>query len=505
MNRRTVWGLAALALAQWGLLTAGLSRQSLWIDEWFTIKDVSPGWPDFIPELILTERRPPLYWALLKLWMGLAGESEFALRLFSVLMAALLLAASFNLARRLVGPSAAAVAAGLLAFSPFLILFSRMLRSYSLFALLVTAATIALLRLAGRLTPARWGLYAGLAVLLIYTDYGALGVLVVHGLWLLKDLPGGAGRVLARLAALAVAGLAFAPWIGVAAQQSERSAGGLAADLAGSPPGLALKLAIPFVALGAGETIYPWQPLAGLSIAVCAFLAVMGARRLWAAARAAAGLLVGWFGVSVVFTATVLSLIAVDITFLNVTSRAPHLAVAYSLLIGAGLVSLGRRRWRAAALAVVGGAFGVALLNYFAGREFLNPIYAVPVRDVVRQVSVEAGPDELIIAEFDTLFGHYYAAQPGRAGYQDAAPEHNRATIEARRPGRVWLITFGRDRTAGAFGAEALGDWLLSDYRIASSRGYAEVGPAYNWVKERLLGRPAYRYKLNVTVYERRP
>ena len=59
-RRRDLWIVTGLLLANWALLLAGLVRQSLWIDEWFTVQDVAPAWSDFLPHLIQTERRPPL-------------------------------------------------------------------------------------------------------------------------------------------------------------------------------------------------------------------------------------------------------------------------------------------------------------------------------------------------------------------------------------------------------------------------------------------------------------
>src|SRR5204862_5054832 len=73
-RNRDLWIVTGILFANWALLLTRLARQSLWIDEWFTVQDVAPAWRDFLPHLIQAERRPPLYWALLKIWMTFAGH-----------------------------------------------------------------------------------------------------------------------------------------------------------------------------------------------------------------------------------------------------------------------------------------------------------------------------------------------------------------------------------------------------------------------------------------------
>ncbi len=511
MRRNFIWAVCGLLLAQWALLLAGLAAQSMWVDEWFTVQDVSPAWRDFIPNLIATERRPPLYWALLKLWIGLAGQSEYVMRFFSVATTALLTAAAFRLARLLRSdePLIGLIAAAWLAFSPFVVLYGRMMRSYALFALVTVAATCWLLRLNARFTRARWFAYTISIGILLYVDYGALAIFGIHGLWLLSEARGraawGHDPTLKKLSALIAAAVLFSPWASVLLAQSARSLAGVAADLAASPVGLALKLVMPFVALGVGETLYPWNPLALSAIAVSGLLALLGLRSFLQKRAAVGRLMLSWLSLSILFTTTLFTFVSIDITFLNVTSRTPHLALVYGLLIACGVSALSRWRWRTLALSVVGAGFALSLFNLYAGREFLNPIYALPVRQIVAQLRSQGLAGDLIIAEPDTIFGYYYLAQPGPAAYADADFDRNRSVIEARRPARIWLLTFGRDRTAGAFNTDALVEWLQSRYVEQSRQGYGAVGPSYVWVKEHLLRRPVYTHKLTVRLYVRRP
>jgi len=502
------WWMLAVCGGSWVLLLTQLSHLSLWIDEWFTVKDVSPTWANFIPELIATERRPPLYWALLKLWMSVAGDSEWVMRWFSAACVVVTMAGAFQLTKTLTRNNRLAfLSAAFMAAAPFTILYGRMMRSYWLFTLLVVLATYELWRLLSRPTRWRWLGYTLCATALFYTDYGAVAVLGTHGLWMIWQ----AWRLrswralLIPLSALGMAALFFIPWVGVLVAQSLRSTTSLiAADLATSPVGLTLKLAMPFVSFSIGETLYPWSPLGVIGVLLITALAAHGAWVLWKTQPLTAIFLLGWLGLSVLFTATLFSLVATDITFLNMASRTPHLIVVYSILIAQGWLSLPQRALRRVAGVGLGVVFAVSLGNYYQGLEFFNPIYTTPSREVAATLRATATADDLIIAEPDTLIGYYYQQHPGAAAYQDSDLPSNPALVENLRPKKIWIGVFGRDRSANEFDTAHFISWLAEQGYVETQRtGYAPVGESYRWVKARLLNREPYTHKLTLIEFSR--
>ncbi|HEX9117096.1 MAG TPA: glycosyltransferase family 39 protein [Anaerolineae bacterium] len=166
--------------------------------------------------------KPPLVLYLLAASMGLFGASEFALRLPGLLAGIGLLAVTYGLARRLGGPRLALLAAGLVAASPYGILFAPTAFTDPWLALWLTAAAWA--ALARRAASA--GLLLGLAIASKQT--GILGLPLVLALLVVtrqeaagpdetdqpRHLAPEAPRLLrltrdmARPAALAAAGLA---------------------------------------------------------------------------------------------------------------------------------------------------------------------------------------------------------------------------------------------------------------------------------------------------------
>lgn len=501
-------GMLAALLANWALLLAGLAQQSLWVDEWYTRYSLRQPWAGLLPSIEAIERRPPFYYALLKLWSEVAGGEELALRLWSVVMVVLAVALLYALGVRLFDRRTALVAAWLLALSPFWLLYGRMIRSYSLTMLLALLATL-LLVLAVRQGRWWWAAYGLAAAALVYTDYSGLPVLAAHGVYVLALTRRRTLRLLAAwLVTMVAVGLVYLLWLPAILRATSRSV--RITDLAGGPVGFSVKLAMPFFVWGAGETIYPWNPLGLVAALVAGLLLVWGLWRTLRTRAATGWLLLAWLALPLLFTATLLALIATDITFLNSASRTPGAYPAFALAMAAGLWAL-RRQWlRYVAAACIVGGLAAAIFNCFAGREYLNPIYAIPTRAIAADLAQQAGPDDLILAERDTLVGDYYQAQtqaqtgaePGKATYQDVDPAQNLAWIEQHQPPRVWVVTFGRDSTEGAFGTPELLQQLQQGYAPGQATHYGPVEPSYRAIKQRLTGRPAYDYKLTVTRYE---
>ena len=495
--------LASLLLA-WLLGTWRLAGQSMWIDEWFTHLNISKSWAEFLPSVLATERRPPLHFALLKVWSLLAGHEELALRLYSVGMVVLAVALIFALARQLLHPQAAAVAALLLAVSPFWLLYGRMIRAYSQTMMLALAATL-LLVIALRGRRAWWAAYVLAAVALIYTDYSGLPILAAHGVYVIARWIGTRPRRWTPLGpwlvAMVAVGLLYVPWLPAIMTATDRSV--RITDLAGGPLGFTVKLVMPLYTWGVGETIYPWHPLGAAAALTMGLLALLGLWKVWRAEHATAWLLGAWLALPLLFTATLLALVATDITFLNAASRTPGAAPAYILAAAGGLVAV-RRRWlQIAAAACLLGGIAAALINYFAGVQFLNPIYALPTRALAAELSAQAQPGDLILGERDTLIGYYYSQHPGAATYQDVDPQTNLAWIEQHEPTHIWLVTFGRDSTEGVFGTPELEAQLRAGYTLGASSGYGPVDPLYQAIKQRLTGRLSYADKLTIQQYSR--
>jgi mannosyltransferase len=145
-------------------LVLGLVRlrtPSFWVDEAFTAHAVRATLVNPIDQYHW------LYYAMLKPWSLVAGTSELALRLPSVVAAMVACSFLVFLGRSFLDRRIAVVAGLFLATSPFLVKWSQQARSYSIVLAAGLLATLLLFRALDRRSPAAWALY-GLAFSLVF-------------------------------------------------------------------------------------------------------------------------------------------------------------------------------------------------------------------------------------------------------------------------------------------------------------------------------------------------
>lgn len=151
-------------------------RRSLWLDEAYSVMVRSSAEP--LRLLTMEGPHPPLYFLLLKLWMGTFGRSEIAVRSLSVVLGVGGVAAIYLFARELYDRRTGLLAAALLSVSTLHVQLSQTARMYSalaLFSLLSMHFYVRLLDSDG--AGNRFG-YVAVSVLLVYTHvYGWFVVL----------------------------------------------------------------------------------------------------------------------------------------------------------------------------------------------------------------------------------------------------------------------------------------------------------------------------------------
>lgn len=218
LNRSQGAVLLALGVALLGLGLAfyRATQIGLWSDEFHSIR--LSRLP--LGQLLAGDYRdtqPPLYYALLQLYAGVAGWSELSLRLFSLAWFVPVLLLSFFVARELwMSDEASAMTTAIIALHPFFLNYAVEIRSYAMIAAIGLAAVYSYLRLL-RATERE---LAGEAMALALTSCLSLyvhhfGILVPAGIaaMSLANLGTQAGRrrSLLTLAMLVLAALAYIP------------------------------------------------------------------------------------------------------------------------------------------------------------------------------------------------------------------------------------------------------------------------------------------------------
>lgn len=210
-------GLAVLVLTA---VSLALRVRSLhfhfWIDEGISVGIASHPLSQ-LPHLLREDGSPPLYYALLHVWMRLFGHGEVATHVLSLIPAVLAVPVAFGCAASLFGRRVGVCCAVLVAFVPFLTSYAQETRMYSLMALLslLIAASFVhvfvyrrrrwlplfVVSLATSLYTHNWALFLAVACFAAYL--GCVYALPAERRGLLRDGAIGFGLV----------ALAYLPWL----------------------------------------------------------------------------------------------------------------------------------------------------------------------------------------------------------------------------------------------------------------------------------------------------
>jgi len=164
---------------------ATLTTQSAWLDEGYTMALARHNLGYVIHFTALYDQHPPLYYALLHLWLQAVGFGVLQGRLLSLLCGVGGVIALYVVAATIFDRATALYAAVLLALSPIATWYSDEIRMYAMAGFFAQAALAFLVR---ALRDDSWSLWAGFAVAAaaaFYTDYSAVYILIGAGLYAL--------------------------------------------------------------------------------------------------------------------------------------------------------------------------------------------------------------------------------------------------------------------------------------------------------------------------------
>lgn len=186
-----------------------LTDSCLWFDEIFSVHAAEHSWSGlwwFVAQDLV---HPPLFYAVLKLWIGIGGESLLCLRLLPVFFATLALFPFLHLCRELkIGRIATAIALFLLAVNGSLIKYSQTMRMYTLLMFLALMSVWLFARYVNRGKSWIWLIVVN--ILLVYTHYYGWLIVCAELVAILIFQRIKIGRMLWMLGAVA---LSFVPWL----------------------------------------------------------------------------------------------------------------------------------------------------------------------------------------------------------------------------------------------------------------------------------------------------
>ena len=190
-----------------------INTRSLWFDEASTL--ILAGLPlARLPDLLVrNEMNPPLYYALMHVWLKLFADPRLGLRVFSALCGVAALAAFRPLAERLLPARARLLALFFAAFSSYWIHAAQDGRVYSLLLLVSILWLRAVWDLSEGPSPRRWAAYALLSGLGLHLHYYFSFPLAADAAWLAWRFRRSPRELRAWAAAHAAVAAMFSPWL----------------------------------------------------------------------------------------------------------------------------------------------------------------------------------------------------------------------------------------------------------------------------------------------------
>jgi len=156
-----------------------LGSESIWLDEGYAV--VEANQPTVLGVLDAVygppEGTPPLYFVVLHLWMKYVGNTEFLLRLPSVIFSLISIVLIFLIGRKLYDSKTGIIAALLMSLSMIQILYSQEARPYGLFVMLVLLSSLFFIDFAKKGKTKDQILYLIFTILMLYAHYLGLFVL----------------------------------------------------------------------------------------------------------------------------------------------------------------------------------------------------------------------------------------------------------------------------------------------------------------------------------------
>jgi hypothetical protein len=266
--------LSALTVAAIAMRVPSFS-DSLYGDELSAYYVVSGHGVNTILDLVRSDQEvtPPLFFLVARLIQGV-GSPAHSLRWVPFFSSVASVPLTYLLGTRTIGRWAGLVAAAIMAFSPFLIVYSTEARPYGLLMLLSLGSTLALLRAIQVRRAWWWALYALLSCAVMYTHYTGAFLLIGQVAWALIYHRGTWRWLVGANLAAAVGWL---PWLSAYRADQKSPGAGLIGFL--QPFGLgAFKTDVLHWAIGHPLTVFSVRTLPGdFAIALIASGLALGA------------------------------------------------------------------------------------------------------------------------------------------------------------------------------------------------------------------------------------
>jgi uncharacterized membrane protein len=488
--------LVVVVLISVGLQIFAASQRSFWEDEAFTSTFARQG-PEIVAKMTDWDVHPPLYMYMAASWGKVFGYDEFGLRLLSILFSEFTLFLVYFFARTLMDTRTALAAVTILSFSPLFLMFGNNARYYSLATFLTVAVVFSMWQYSKSRKPIYLLSYILSSIAFLYLLFASVVVIAASAGWWFVNWRRREQRslldVLIWLMAQTLVFLAYLPGIQQLTGVLDRAPGfvGLRNVL------VALVKSLTYVSYvyALGETLSPLNPIAWLGGLVILGIAVYALLRNWRKIEF-------WLPISFVFLIVVSAVLVMGVlvnigrstveSWQNVPSRALYVLPFFAIWLGAGFAAL-PPRWLRLAVMCVGLAYAIGIYNFFAGQQYLRPIFAVPWRTIFSEIEQQARPGALVICgEGDSACNYYSHLY----GFQGLGPGALTDQIQNSAPEVWWIQNNLSLATTDKEKEQAFLSQLSQAYATVATRGFGKQDPGIRRLKSWFLVQDNYEFRV---------
>ncbi len=479
------------------MLFLSFYTKSFWGDEVLSINLSGQEWSQFFRTLA-EDYHPPVYFILLKIWIGIFSNHEFSLRVFQIIQGIILFFLTAKLFHKMTGKKPGIDFWLLLLFSSELFLFIPMVRYYTLASILTVLSTIQLLNWKTNPTLQKTIILAIIYLIILYTDYPASFIIAIHFFYLLLT---DKSRLTRFLIMQLILFFLYLPWLIILFQQLHAiREHGTIADLNFSPLVIPVKIFFSFNAFLFGETVYPFEfvVIAGIFVLIFCSIIMLKGKSVSLKDHYLLFCLMTVCG-SVVFTSLLTTFISRHTSFIYTPSRTLFALPFFIISLGLFIDKIPKIRVKYLFLSVIVGINIYGIVNYSLNRHFLMPVYSAPWKEMINSINGERFPiysDEPITTE-------YYIRQMlpqleliGREKANDTV--FLKKTFLDR--GGIVVISSERESSKGELNEEFM-TWLSENSYVADEAGYLYYDELYNSFRKIILKREPIKYKYTIRRY----
>lgn len=486
------------------LLTYDLNSKNLWTDE-ITSVDISSKNVGAIIEWTAVDVHPPLYYIFLHYWKKVFGETEIVSRTFSTIFAILSVLLVYGIGSLLVNRNFGLLSGFLFSISPLLILRASMIRWYSSATFFGLLSIWAFLKAIKEDKLWMWITYTIASTCLIYIHYLPFSLLAGQNIYILIFRSKYKGILkkwyLSQLCIL----IFYMPQITTLIKQLLYAPHhGSAAPLAYGLKGAMVKIGYPLYAFCFGETILPWNFLITIPLSILyMFLFINGIWKFFIEKENLIFVL-SFFFLPILFLLLITGTIFPSESFHIFPGLLLFVLPIFYLIIARGIYSLRRKDLQIVMLVLIIFTSGYSLKNYYQGKEYINPNYMIPWKQISRDLKSEVSKNDLVIAT-DIMLYYYRRNLPMLLMDEPFTRNEVEEYIEKNVPEKIWFqIRDSGDYTGSKWKLE-FSDWLNKNYGYGiGERGYVEEDKATIFFKEKLLKRPVPKYKIIIYKYTKK-